>query len=114
MGYRRVLVLIGFGILFGGCMPVQKNGLMVSQGRWDEMTPPLLERASFEMNCPKGSLTLRLLKTTVMMGGATPSTVGVMGCGQRAVYVWDPYRTQFVLNSQSPGGSKAATEPKPN
>jgi hypothetical protein len=61
---------------------------------------PLLERAAFEMHCPKAKLTAQQL---------APATLGVTGCGQQGTYVWNcPHNHDFfspscnwVLNNSS-------------
>ena len=48
---------------------------------------PLLERAAFDMHCPKDKLTAQQL---------APSTLGVTGCEQQGTYVWScPHNQDF-------------------
>jgi hypothetical protein len=51
-----------------------------------------LDRAAFEMSCPKEQMTAAALDKT---------TVGVTGCGKKGVYVLlaAPGQTKWVLNS---------------
>lgn len=51
----------------------------------------LLERAAFEMHCPKEKLTAQQLAS---------STLGVTGCGQQGTYVWScPHNQDFFSPS---------------
>ena len=46
-----------------------------------------LTRASFDLSCPKDKLTTSIIKSTTSYMGRPYGTVGVSGCGKKAVYV---------------------------
>lgn len=58
-----------------------------------------LERASFDMECPKEQLNVVALKEMDFAHGADGSQAGVTGCGQKAVYV--RHKGGWVLNSDT-------------
>ena len=59
-----------------------------------------LERASFEMQCPKEQLQVKGLTADLDHEVKPGDQVGVTGCGKRLVYVLNP-SGGWLLNSQS-------------
>jgi hypothetical protein len=94
---RRLLVASLLALVAGGCADTLR----------EVFTARALDRASFELRCPREKLTLHELnarlddRILVVEGG---TQVGVSGCGHRAVYVWTS--SGWMLNSESPGDGK--------
>lgn len=61
-----------------------------------------LDRAAYELGCPRSKLQLHGLNTPLDQLVELGSQIGVEGCGQRAVYVFT--QTGWLLNSQSTTG----------
>jgi hypothetical protein len=67
---------------------IKVNGIEVDQGTWELNQGLVRNRAAFDLKCDRSALAMTLLN-----GGAGDSTlpwqVGVEGCGQSAVYIWN-------------------------
>jgi hypothetical protein len=67
-----------------------------SKAQFDESTKePLLKRASFDMSCPAGSLTV----SPVGQQSDGYDSVGVSGCEKKATYLY--YGGKWILNSDA-------------
>jgi hypothetical protein len=75
---------------------------------YNERRTRLVERAAFDLNCPKPQLNTQQL--------GDEHTMGVAGCGRRATYVFDYGKDSWFLNgiasddSVGPPGSPLASE----
>lgn len=75
--------------LLGAC------GASWGSGRWFEgKKRSLARRASFELQCPESTLTLRPMGQTA----DGYDTVGVEGCERRAVYIYNGYL--WIMNTE--------------
>ena len=70
-------------------------------------TENALDRAAFEMHCPKDQIQLVQLGRALDSSMVSGIQVGVQGCGRQAVYVF-ANETGWVLNSATGGGSPGA------
>lgn len=80
-----------------------------------------LDRAAFEMQCPKDQLEMVALNRSLGSAAFTGSQVGVRGCGRQMVYV--ATEAGWIANSQSwnasngpavaPSAAPSATPPAP-
>jgi len=86
---RRAVVGLGAAILCG-CAPTIRQ-VFVEHA---------LDRAVFEMHCPKSELELVQLDPPLDHRMVSGAHVGVKGCGKQAVYVY-ANQTGWVLNSDS-------------
>jgi hypothetical protein len=84
---RFFLVLIAGLLMLEGC---QSPGQVLA-GEEDVATQTAVQRGRFELGCPeaKGSVLSSNMLQPVLWGGQERAeyTVGVAGCGKRAVYV---------------------------
>jgi hypothetical protein len=99
---EKLAVFIGLlGVTACGTMPLRKyfndNGI---------------DRAAFEMKCPREQLQLVPLNKPLDQTAMYGDTVGVIGCGQRAVYLLT--QSGWLLNSLDgeATGKKADEAPK--
>ena len=65
----------------------------------ESFTEHALDRAAFEMRCPKDQLQIKALGSDLDDVAEAGKQVGVSGCGKRLVYVKTP--SGWILNSQS-------------
>lgn len=111
---RTLLAYLLFGLLLGsgasGCQayievapgPVERNDV-----RQHDAVVELLQRASFEFDCPSEEIELvavedfRLLQNADAAGPGTQ--LGAKGCGQRGLYVYTA-ENGWVLDSAGAGG----------
>ncbi len=68
-----------------GASLVVVDGQSVYDRPWKDVQGSLPGRASFDLDCPKEQLELRLLNVAAFY--KYPTEVGVTGCGKRATYV---------------------------
>ncbi|MFP2911260.1 hypothetical protein ACLESD_40800 [Pyxidicoccus sp. 3LFB2] len=71
-----------------------------------------LDRASFEMNCPKEKMQVQSLNVPLDSNAAIGSQVGVQGCDKRAVYVL-AQGAGWLLNNQQQMEEAPAPQPAP-
>jgi hypothetical protein len=88
---RRSLVLAALAV-FAGCITAE-----------DSFRDKALDRAAFEMSCPKEQVRYSVLHRNDGMGCAG-SQMAVIGCGKKAVYVCT--RTQDWINNTGVADAK--------
>ena len=107
-GMLVALPILGLG--FAACVSSQPRPRRTS---WDDRRSTLLqERAAFDFSCSKDQLRMQEL--------GQEFTVGVTGCGRRAVYVYDYGHDAWFMNGAvdsaagplDPPGSTAADATK--
>ena len=92
------VVVLFLCINCGGLKTKIVNGHEYRSDFLDEI-PTILKRASFELNCDESKLSWQSL-----VKGTWPKSIGVRGCGLRAVYLYleDQFlHGKWVLNSNS-------------
>jgi hypothetical protein len=101
------LSILGLGLGVAACVSSQPRQRRTS---WQEQRSTLLqERAAFDFSCSKDQLRMQEL--------GQEFTVGVTGCGRRAVYVYDYGHDAWFMNgavdsAAGPPGSTAADATK--
>jgi hypothetical protein len=68
----------------------QVDGHRVNLKLWDQAQDSIRNRASFELRCPAEQLDMRLIEvwdSPAIGNNGIPTTVGVEGCGYRAIFV---------------------------
>jgi hypothetical protein len=89
MVLKTVAFLVGICVLGAGCATTTIG---------EHFQKHALNRASFEMQCPKERLQIKGLNEELeRLGPATGDQVGVSGCGKHAVYVLT--QNGWILNS---------------
>jgi hypothetical protein len=96
--------LLGAACLTACAAPLEMNGFKVDRHDWQQESPNVLTRASFDMKCAKDKLELTVLAVDLARhpgfgAGEAVSQMGVTGCGQTMVYVWTP--SGWVANIES-------------
>lgn len=95
---RPLLFLL---LAVSGCAPTIQSGAFTLNKPYAEHSFALItNRAVFELGCPKEQLRVTTLNVQPNIGGDIPSQVGVEGCGQRAVYVYQS-GAGWVMNTES-------------
>jgi hypothetical protein len=84
---KKFLVILIPLFILAGCMTVGQH--FANNG---------LERAAFELQCPKTTLELKALNVPLDSELELGAQVGVTGCGKRAVYILTS-GSGWVLNS---------------
>ncbi len=84
---------------------IDENGQRVGQAAWARAQAAVERRATFELDCSQADLSFKLLRAL----NANPVEIGVIGCGQRLVYVGSNF-SGWLLTSVSTQG---VTRPKP-
>jgi len=102
--------LVGWlGLAATGCIAQQPGRRLT----WGERRANLLqERAEFDLQCPKPALRTQEL--------GSEHTMGVAGCGRRAVYLYDRVQDVWVMNgaidsehAAGPGATDPTNSPSP-
>ncbi len=100
---RAVRIVLGLGlVLLTACYSVhliKVNGIEVDQGTWDLNQDLVRNRAAFDLKCDRSALQLTLLNGG--FASNSPWQMGVEGCGQSAVYVWNK-ASGWVMNGAAP------------
>jgi hypothetical protein len=102
-----IMGLLVIGLSAGCATPVLGPGQAVIDGfkvnvkQWEKWKAQVGQRASFELDCPQEDLSMTILDTTSDM----PTTVGVSGCGYRAVFI--SANGKWVMNSVNQPASDA-------
>jgi hypothetical protein len=98
------------GMWWGGALLAACAGQ--SRAAWHDPSPSeervdeLVERASFDLDCPADQLETRQL--------GNEDTLGAKGCGRRATYVYDENHKRWLLNSVVEDRNSRATTPADN
>jgi hypothetical protein len=99
-------IAIGLGIGLVGCVPAPAGTTpRRDQTVEDWRTNLLVERAAFDLACPKDQLQTRPLGHEL--------TMGVVGCSKRAVYLWEYSRSAWLLNGMISGALDASSSEAP-
>ena len=77
MHLPRTLAALALLLTLGGCVADAKSS-------FEDNT---LKRVSFELSCPRKSLHYTVLREPERAVGCSGASVGVTGCGKKAVYV---------------------------
>lgn len=83
---------------------VAKDGFALDAGIWRGDEEVIVNRASFELECPKDKVTTRVLAAgnhllSPSQAVLRASQVGVDACGKRAVYLYLAQQGQWVMNT---------------
>lgn len=95
-------VLLTCLMLTAGCHATATTtvgGRVVYEEAWQNARKQVSKRAAFELNCSAEQLTLSIL-ATFSGDDQFVNSIGVEGCGHRAVYLYAPHTAQWVLNSR--------------
>lgn len=116
---RSFFFLLLTVIALAGCASkrvIVVNNIEVYEHIWNDTVQQLAPRASFDLHCQPDQMQYLLFRRT----GRYPVEVGVMGCGQQAVYsrpsIGGYISNNWVLQSstvqqQAQGGLSAAPPP---
>lgn len=77
--------------LLGGCL----SAAQLHDMRMKDFTESTLQRVAFEMSCPREQISVVDLTTPE----ATSDSIGVSGCGKRAVYMMIPHEHTWINNT---------------
>lgn len=92
------LVLAACALVAGGCFSkVQLDGFMETQT--NEAFERVRSQASFDMQCSPDDIQVKIL--TIHKVSEIPDTLGVTGCGKRAVYVRPHNSNQWIQNTHT-------------
>ena len=101
---RRAALLMLVGTLGCAGPSVLVDGYSLNQRYWEEMSLRLRSRAAFDMECPPEELAFQVLAARTQVTRPYATQVGVIGCGQRRVYVYA--EGTWVLNSEPAAGQR--------
>lgn len=83
LNWRASAVVFAALVTMGACSRhIVVDGFNVHEGRWNRERPALVQRASFDMDCPADQIEVTVLsaRSRFVLQAA------VNGCGRRAVY----------------------------
>jgi len=90
---NKQLLLVGLAIGISGCTTIG-NKAEFEKNSFDRVYP----RAEFDMDCPKEKLKLTIINAN---RHGYPETIGVRGCGHKAVYVRPDNQENWILNTNA-------------
>jgi hypothetical protein len=83
---RRIAAYFSVAASLWGCATVRSGDFQIDEYAVGEVFPIIKNRATFDLRCPKGELTLVTLAVD-HSSPPNPTQVGVHGCDRRATYV---------------------------
>lgn len=95
--WRALARAVTLTTFLSGCGSViVVSGIEVYESAWQEAVEGVAPQASFNLQCDASQIAYSLLRKVRRI----PTEVGVEGCGRRAIYIREPYRSApWVLNS---------------
>ena len=100
--FDRALLLLAGTLSIASCASVptmESGGFTVERPYTEAAFDNVRNRAAFELSCPKEQLQLVVINVAPSCEGRIPSTLGVEGCGHRAVYVHVRSDAGWVMSS---------------